>query len=165
MILSRSFQIMKTFFALLVSAIPFAAALASDFKAGDLTIGHPWTWSTPPGAKVGAAFFELANKGKAADRLLSASSPIAGTTELHTHANEAGVMKMRAVNAIDVAPGASVSLKPGGFHVMFFDLKKPMAEGEKFPVELVFEKAGKTTIQVHVEKRGAHKHDHAGHKH
>ena len=146
----------------------FAANLLAQpaYKAGEIEITHPWTWNTPPGAKVAGAFFTM-KAGKTADKLLSAESPIAGKTEIHTHANDNGVMRMRAISHIEIGAGRSVELKPGSFHIMFFDLKRQLANGDKFPVTLVFEKAGKMQIDVSVEDRSAgHSgHSHAGHKH
>jgi periplasmic copper chaperone A len=146
----------------------FAANLgfAQSYKAGEIEVMRPWTWNTPPGAKVGGAFFTLKN-GKGDDKLLRAQSPVAGKTEIHTHVNDNGVMRMRAISHIEIGAGKSVELKPGSYHIMFFDLKKQFANGEKFPLTLEFEKAGKVQVEVVVEDRAtANKPDaHAGHKH
>jgi periplasmic copper chaperone A len=143
------------------------AAVAKDAMVGSLHIEHPWTWNTPPGAKVGGAFMRLHNMGKTADRLVSAESPAAGKTEIHNHLTENGVMKMRAVPHIEMAPGQSVALKPGSFHIMFFDLKQTFKVGDRIPLTLTFEKAGKTTVEVMVEDRAAppSNSEHSGHKH
>ncbi len=140
---------------------------AKDVTVGSLHIEHPWTWNTPPGAKVGGAFMSLRNTGATPDRLLSAESPAAGKTEIHNHLTENGVMKMRAVPHIEVAAGQSVALKPGSYHIMFFDLKQSFKAGDRIPVTLVFEKAGKTTVEVMVEDRAAPpaSSDQSGHKH
>ncbi len=141
-------------------------ALAHSYKVGDLEIAHPWTWNTPPGAKVGGAFFTV-KAGATGDRLVSASSDAAGKTEIHTHAMDNGVMRMRAISHIEIGAGKSVELKPGSYHIMFFELKKQLAAGDKIPLTLVFEKAGKVDVQVNVEERAAAKggDGHAGHKH
>jgi periplasmic copper chaperone A len=138
----------------------------SVIKAGEIEISHPWTWNTPPGAKVGGAFFTV-KAGAAADKLVSAESPIAGKTEIHTHAMENGVMRMRAISHIEIGAGKTVELKPGSFHVMFFDLKKQLDSGNKFPLTLMFEKAGKVQVEITVEDRASAKSadNHAGHKH
>ncbi len=141
-------------------------AFAHSFSQGEIAIEHPWTFTTPPGAKVAGAFMVLHNKGKAGDKLLSAQSTIAGTTELHTHTMDNGIMRMRAVPAIDLPSGATVTLKPGSFHVMFFDLKRPLVKGEKIPLTLNFEKSGVTTVEIAVEDRGDKAvHSHGDHKH
>jgi periplasmic copper chaperone A len=146
----------------------FAANLfaQSAYKAGDIEVSHPWTWNTPPGAKVGGAFFTL-RSGASADKLVGAESAIAGKTEIHTHAIENGVMRMRAISHIEIGAGKSVELKPGGFHIMFFDLKKQLDPGINIPLTLTFEKAGKIQVEVVVEDRAIGKgaSNHTGHKH
>ena len=94
----------------------------------------------------------------AADRLISAAAPISAKTELHTHINDNGVMRMRKIPAIDLPAGETVTLKPGGLHVMFMGLKAPLQEGGSFPLTLTFEKAGTVTVQVSVKKAGAMSH-------
>lgn len=116
------------------------SALAAEISA-------PWARPTAPGAKVGGAFMTITG-GKAADRVLSASSPAAETVELHTHLMEGGVAKMRAVAAIEVPANARVELKPGGLHLMLINLKAPLKAGETIPLKLRFEKAGEVEVKV-----------------
>jgi periplasmic copper chaperone A len=71
-------------------------------------------------------------------------------------------MKMRAIPGIEIKPGAKAELKPGGFHIMLLDLKQPLKVGDKIPMTLVFEKAGKIEVSVAVEDMAA---DAASHKH
>jgi hypothetical protein len=156
----------KTLAAWISCGLAVASALAADFKVGAIEIEHPWTWSTPAGAKVGGAFMVLHNRGNVVDRLVGVSAPIASTAEIHDHITENGVMRMRAIPGITIEPGKSVTLKPGSFHLMFFGLKQTPKPGEKFPVSLEFEKAGKTVVMVEVESRSkAHQHGDSGHKH
>lgn len=117
-------------------------------------IEHPWARATPGQSKTGAAYVTIA-AGSVADKLIAVSTPVAGKTELHTASNDNGVMKMRPVDAIALPAGQTVELKPGGFHMMMLDLKQPLKEGERFPLTLVFEKAGKREVEVEVEKVGA----------
>ncbi|MBU6436138.1 MAG: copper chaperone PCu(A)C, partial [Betaproteobacteria bacterium] len=92
------------------------------------------------------------NHGKSADRLLSASTPVAGSVELHSMTMEGNVMRMREVEGgIALAPGATVALQPGSLHMMFMNLKQPLALGTKVPVTLQFEKAGKVTVSFVVK--------------
>ena len=114
-----------------------------------------WARATPPGAKTGAAYVTVTNTGKEADRLLSVSTPVAGMAQLHTTINDNGVLKMRPIAAIDVKPGASVTLKPGGYHLMLMQLTQPLKQGETFPLVLTFAKAGKVETEVKVQKAGA----------
>ena len=113
---------------------------------------------------VGAGYLKLANKGPV-DRLVSATSPAAGSVEIHSMSMEGDVMKMRQIDAIELATGQTVELKPGGYHLMLMGLKAPLKVGEKFPLTLKFEKSGEVVVTVNVEEpkskseaKGAHKH-------
>lgn len=136
-------------------ALAAGAALAHDFTAGTLGIDHPFARATPPGAKAAGAFMKIRNTGKDADRLVRAASPVAGVVEIHEMVMEGSVMKMRAVPGIEIKPGATVALQPGGYHVMLLELKRPLVKGETFPVTLTFDKAGATEVVVTVEAMGA----------
>ena len=107
-------------------------------------------------------FLELTNMGDAPDLLLSAASDIAEKVELHTHLMDKGVMKMRAVEAFEVAPGAPTILQPGGNHIMLIGLHRGLSEGETFPVTLTFRDAGQIELEVTVGPAGAR--GHGGHK-
>ena len=137
---------------LAVAARVFAgAALAHDYQVADLAVGHPYARATPPGAPVGGAYLTLDNKGARADKLLRASSPAADAVELHTMAMDAGVMRMHAVPAIDIAPGQHVELVPGGLHLMMVGLRHPLVAGARVPLRLTFEHAGSVDVELSVE--------------
>lgn len=157
-------KLLKFVLSVLLTAIG-PLAFAHDYSAGDLKIGHPYTRTTPPGAVAAGAYLSIENKGKAADKLLRAASPAAGLVELHSMSMDGNVMRMRAVPSIDVAAGATVKLAPGGLHVMLQDLKRPLKEGERIPMTLVFERAGEVKVELAVQKSDAAAgHDaHAGH--
>ncbi|MBL8581972.1 MAG: copper chaperone PCu(A)C, partial [Rhizobiaceae bacterium] len=110
----------------------------------------------PDGAKVAAGYITLKNDGNEADRLVSATGEIAGKTEVHEMAVGAdGVMTMRPVEGgIEIPAGATVELKPGGFHVMFMNLKQGVKEGETFNGTLTFEKAGTVDVEFEVQAIG-----------
>jgi copper(I)-binding protein len=158
---------MKSIIASIIFALAFVSPLVHghDYTAGDLKIGHPYTRTTPPGAVAAGAYLSIENKGKAADKLLRAASPVAGLVELHTMSMDGNVMRMRAVPSIEVAGGATVKLAPGGLHVMLQDLKRPLKEGERIPMTLVFERAGEVKVELAVQKSDvATGHDsHGGH--
>ncbi|GHA32479.1 copper chaperone PCu(A)C [Photobacterium aphoticum] len=138
--------------ALLGSLLTLTAwAQAHDMTHGDLAIDHPWSKQVPPTSQVAAAFFAIDNQGKTDDVLLRATSPIAGKTELHAHIHEDGMMKMREVENIPVPANDKTLLKPGGLHVMFFDLEAVPTLGEMFPLTLYFKHAGKVNVEVKVE--------------
>lgn len=140
-----------------------AAAPAQQTVPG-LAFTPAWTRATPPGSKVAGGFLTVENKGAAADRLIGGSAEISNLFEVHEMAMEQGVMKMRALDkGLPVPPGGKVELKPGGYHIMFIDLKRPLKEGETFKGELQFEKAGKVPVEFKVMPIGAR--DAGGHTH
>ncbi len=138
---------------------------AHEYKAGSLTIIHPWSRATP--AANGAGFMIIENNGDQADRLVSAATPAAKTAELHTHLMDNGVMKMRAVEGgIEIPAHGKAELKPGGLHIMLMNLAKPLADGDKIPLTLTFEKAGTVEVTIKVDKPGANPLEHMeGHDH
>ena len=150
----------RNVFAILAAMLLCGTALAHDYQVKALTVSNPFARATPPGAKVAGAFMTIKNQGKETDRLVSASSPVAGLVEIHEMAMDGGMMKMRAIKGIDVKPGTTVELKPGGYHVMLEELKQPLKQGEQIPVALTFEKAGVVEVIVHVEAMGAAAHTH-----
>ena len=131
-------------------------ALAHDYKVGSLVITHPWTRATAPTAKAGGGFLVVENKGTTPDRLVAAQSDAAQKVEIHEMKMDGSVMRMRELaGGLEIPPGGSVALKPGGFHIMFMELKAPFANGAKVPVTLVFEKAGKVDVEFAVQDVGA----------
>ena len=135
----------------LLSVAVSASALAHEFKLGDLMIDRPWARASIGQAPNGAAYMSIMTKGSETDRLLAVESDVAKRVELHNHMMEDGVMKMRQVEAIEVAPGEPTVLRPGGLHVMMMGLKSPLVEGESFSMTLVFEKAGRVEVEVDIE--------------
>ncbi len=134
---------------------------AAEVKAGDLVIATPVIKATPPNAPVSGGYMTIGNSGTAGDRLVSGSADFAGKVEIHEMAMEGDVMKMRPVEGgLEIPAGGSVVLKPGGFHVMFMQLKEQMKPGEKRKAKLVFEKAGEVEIEFDVMdiKPGGHNH-------
>jgi hypothetical protein len=142
---------------ILVASVLAATGMASahDYRVGALLIDHPFARATPPGARFGGVYLSIENKGPQADRLLRVSTPAAGTAELHQMVMDAGVMRMRTVTGLEVKPGDRVMLQPGGYHVMLGDLKRPLHEGDRFPLTLAFERAGSIEVNVEVENMGA----------
>ncbi|MCA1497599.1 MULTISPECIES: copper chaperone PCu(A)C [unclassified Bradyrhizobium] len=141
-----------------------AGVAADDVKAGDLVISQAWSRATPGGAKVAGGYLTIENKGRAADRLVSVSADIAGKAEIHEMAMDNGVMKMRALNkGLAIEPGKTVKLAPGGNHLMLQELKGPFKQGDKVPVTLQFEKAGKVTVALAVQGVGAQAPGDGGH--
>jgi len=143
-------------------AFAFTAS-AHDYTKGSLHIEHPWSRATPKGASVGAGYLVIENRGSAADRFISASAEIAGRAEFHEMAVTDGVMRMRPLpNGVEIAPGMSAKFEPGGLHLMFVDLKRPLEKGERIKAILNFEKAGAVEVEFVVEAMGGG-HGHQGH--
>jgi hypothetical protein len=141
-----------------------APALAQEIKAGDLVIIQPWSRATPSGAKVAGGYLTIENKGTTPDRLVSGTGDIAGKVEIHEMAMNNGVMTMRPLDkGLVIEPGKTVKLAPGGYHVMLMDLKGPLKQGDKVPLTLEFEKAGKVVLSLDVQGVGAQAPAGAGH--
>jgi copper(I)-binding protein len=141
---------MKSIAVVVAAIATFAAssAFAHDYKVGSLQIGHPWARATPKGASVGGGYLKITNTGTTPDKLVSGSSAVSGRFEVHEMSMDGGVMKMRLLkDGLEIKPGETVELKPGGFHIMLLDLKEPIKEGERVKGTLVFEKAGSVDIE------------------
>src|ERR1700675_2620367 len=150
-------RIIQGLFGLALLVTPFTApACAQEVKAGDLVITQAWSRATPGGAKVGGGYLTIENKGSAPDRLMGGSADIAHKVQLHEMTTSNGVMTMRPLdNGLTIEPGKIVKLAPGGYHLMLFDLKSPLKQGDRLPVTLEFEKAGKVKLSLDVEGVGA----------
>lgn len=122
---------------------------------GAIRVVDPWARASAGMATAGAAYMTLENTGSTADRLIAAESPAASTVELHTHIVEGDIMRMRPVEQIDLPPGETVMLEPGGHHVMLIGLSAPLEIGESFPLTLTFSAAGTTTVEVTIRQPGA----------
>jgi copper(I)-binding protein len=150
-----TFKLSAAFAAFASLVLAFTPATAHDAKLGPLTIDHPWARATPGQARNGAVYLTIKTSGTEGDRLIRAEGAVAEKIELHTHTHDHGVMKMRPVSDIPVAPGKPTKLEPSGLHIMLLNLKAPLKVGDKFPLTLVFEKAGSTSVEVSVEAAGA----------
>ena len=122
-----------------------AAAVAQ----AQVQVKDAWVRATVPGQKATGAFMQLTAPNGA--RLVEAKSTAAGVVEIHEMAMVDNVMKMRAVPGVDLPAGKPVELKPGGYHVMLMDLKKPVKEGDSVPITLVFEGKDKKRDNVEVK--------------
>lgn len=145
-----------------------AKAGAETYKVGDITVAAPWSRATPGGAKVAGGYLKITNSGTAPERLASATASAAGRVEIHEMSMVSGVMRMRPLNdGLVIKPGETVELKPGGFHVMFMDIKQPFKQGDAIKATLQFEKAGKLEVVFNVGAVAASGggEDHSGHKH
>ena len=137
----------------LAFAAGFAVASAALAQPTQLEVDNAWAGATPGNAENGAAYVTITSP--TADRLVTASTPVAKKAELHTMSVQGMVMKMRPISGVDIPAGHPVSLKPAGEHIMLMGLSQPLREGQSFPLTLDFEKAGPRTVTVTVERVGA----------
>jgi copper(I)-binding protein len=135
-------------------SIAVSGTVLAQAAAGSIKIENAYTRATVPGQQVAGGFMTIENKG-AADQLVSASSPAAGEVQLHEMAMDGNVMKMRQVKDIVVPAGGAVELKPGGLHLMFMNIKAPLAAGQTVPVKLKFAKAGEVEVKMPVNAMGS----------
>ena len=142
----------RSIFTLATTIFISTAAFAHDYKAGEILLDHPYARATMPMQPAAGAYLTIENKGKSADRLIALASPAARNVELHTMSMEGNIMKMRAVPELELKPADKVVMKPGsGYHIMLMGLVQPLKAGDKFPLTLTFEKAGKVEVSVWVE--------------
>jgi hypothetical protein len=129
-------------------------ALAAGWAhAADVEVVAPWTRATVRLLKVSSAYMELRSAQGAT--LVGASSPVAGSVELHEMRMEGDLMKMRLVPRLPLPAGKPVVLKPGGYHLMLYDLKQQLQEGTRVPIRLEFESAGgrHDSVEIQAEVR------------
>jgi copper(I)-binding protein len=155
---------MKSSFAVAIAlALSANSAQAFDYKISGLEIDRPWARATAKGAKVGAGYVKITNTGTAPDKLLGGSFSLSERLEVHEMSMDAVVMKMRELKSgLEIKPGASVELKPGSYHLMFTNLTRPLARGDRVKGTLKFEKAGTVEVEFAVEALGASA-GHGGH--
>ncbi len=153
----------RTLVALLAVAPWSVRVAAHGSRVGDLVVDHPYATPTPAGARNGAAYLRgLKNLGAQADRLVGASTPRAAAVEFHRSTRDGDVMRMRALDAIDVPAGAALTLRhDGDTHLMLVGLTEPLRDGQRFPLRLRFERAGEIEVTVWVQTPrdgGTHRH-------
>jgi copper(I)-binding protein len=149
---------MKTL--LFLAALAASAALAQSHGRSDIEVQHPWSRATPPGAKVGAGYMEIHNRGAQPDRLIAASTPAAQRVELHISERQGDVARMRQVKSYEIPARGRYVLQPGGAHLMLFDLARPLEKGERVKVKLRFERAGELEVELEVRDMGSREHRH-----
>ena len=148
----RHFSFLSLALALAISAAP---ALAQEFKAGDIVIENPWARATPKGAEVGSGYLMIQNKGAAPDRLTGGTTDFAAV-EVHQMTSANGVSQMRELkDGLTIPAHSSVTLSPGGYHLMFTHLAHPLTKGESVKATFNFEHAGPLEVEFKVMGVGA----------
>jgi len=133
-----------------------AVSQTASYKLGDLLIQAPWARATPAGAKVGGAYLKISNNGAQPDRLVGGSLTGAREVEVHEMSTSNNVMKMRHLkDGLEIKPGQTVELKPGGYHLMLTGLSDGLKQGQKVKGSLTFEKAGTVEVEYAVAPVGA----------
>ncbi len=128
---------------------------------GPLNISAPFTRATLPNAPVGGAYLTIENTGTEDDRLVSATTPVADTVQIHDMAMDGDVMKMRHLpDGLAIPAGETVTLAPGGLHIMLMNLRGKLVEGETLTMTLTFEKAGTVDVELPVLGTAAKQADH-----
>jgi len=140
----------------MAAACAVSSAKAHEYTVGSLKIGHPWTRATPKGATVAGGYLTVTNTGSTSDRLIGGSLEGADRAEIHVMRMDNGVMTMRPLaGGIEIKPGETVKLEPGGYHLMFIGLKASLQQGSRVKGTLVFAKAGTVAVEFAVEGLGA----------
>jgi copper(I)-binding protein len=129
------------------------APVAARASTSPISVQQVWSRAALAG-HTGVVYLTITTTG-APDMLTGVSSPVAPNAELHESYNDNGIMKMRAIKSLPVAPGKPATLAPGGYHIMLIGLKHALNAGETFPVTLHFTHAGDITVTATVEKAGA----------
>jgi hypothetical protein len=138
------------------AALLAGPAAAADYKIGSLDVTQPWARATPKGASTAAAYMTVTNSGSQAARLSCASTAAAATCQIHEMAMSNGVMKMRPVEGgLEIKPGQTVTLKPGGYHVMLEGLKAPLKAGDKVEATLTSSDGGSVKVEFPIAAIGA----------
>ena len=135
-----------------VLAAWLAAIVPAAAGGGALEVEDAWARASIGGASVSAVYLTLTNHGDAADRLLGVEVDRASDAMLHRSVVEEGIARMRHVPAVEVPPGETVRLEPGGLHVMLMGVSPRLDAGERLPVTLVFERAGAIAVSVPVRR-------------
>lgn len=132
-----------------------SASAGEVFRVGAIRIETPWARASIGTKRPAAAYFTVHNTGTDPDRLMAVANPNAGMVNIHRTTKEGGVMRMSPTGPIEIPPGQTVTLKPGGLHVMMMKLSSPLMKGEKTELELTFERAGKITVSTPIFGPGA----------
>jgi hypothetical protein len=146
----------KSSFLSALIAVAMHCGIAHAAGAADqIAISDAYIRLAPPGAMATSAYMMIRNAGPTEVRVVKAASTVSLTTELHTHLNEGGVMKMRQVKDIPVPAGGEAVLKPGGLHVMLIEMRLPLREGDRVPITLGLDDGSSKQIVVPVRNPGS----------
>jgi periplasmic copper chaperone A len=139
--------------AALLAFIIAAAAITSTPAWAQVEAKSVWVRATVGGQKTTGAYMVL--KSGAGATLVGVESPAAAIVEVHEMRMDGNVMRMRAIPRLELPAGKTIELKPGGYHVMLVDLKRPLKNGDSVPLRLKIEGKDKsvTTVEVKADVR------------
>ncbi|AIV07810.1 MULTISPECIES: copper chaperone PCu(A)C [Vibrio] len=147
-----------------IKTLALSALLLSPLAQANLNVmpHEPYARAMAPGAVTSAVFVTFANRSQEDINIVAAETPAAGKVELHDVIKEGDVMKMRQVDHITLAAKETTELKPGSLHIMLFDLKKPLNEGDEIEVTVTYDNDQKQSFTAPVKKvmAGMKKHEH-----
>ena len=145
---------------LLLAALTATSGLAAapgepgQDLTGQVMVHDAWARASAGAASMAAVYLALTG-GAQPDRLTGVSTPVAAMAGVHESTANGGVMRMRAVNALPIFPNKTVTLAPGGYHIMLMELSHPLVAGQTFPMTVTFEHAAPVTVEVRVLAIGA----------
>jgi periplasmic copper chaperone A len=161
----------RTMLALFLLLVTVVLAACGSPQAGGLRVEDVWARPAMAGGDAlvthgegtmgqgmaapgtGAVFMRLVNHAPEADRLLGAQTEVAGVVEIHETVLDGEVMRMQMLPAgLEIPAGGEVLLKPGSYHVMLIGVQRDLEPGERFSLELQFEKAGTLAVEVEVRQ-------------
>jgi copper(I)-binding protein len=129
---------------------PLAALAAS--AADQVAVNDARARAMPKVAPASGAFLTLTNNDSVDHAVVAAECPSVKAAELHTHIHDGGVMRMRRIERIDLPAGQTVTLQPGGLHIMLIGLQQDLTAGAQLPLTLVFEDGSRRELQVPVKE-------------
>lgn len=138
--------------ALVVLSIAMIVSACGQTSREPVIVSDVWANATPAGATVAGVYLRV--EANAADTLLAATTTVADHVEMHTSGEENGMMRMRPLASVPLAPGQKFDFAPGGAHFMLMGLRQPLPAGLRFPMNLEFQHAGTLTVQVQVIEPG-----------
>ncbi len=124
-----------------------AATPALEGQSGEITVLQAWARATPPGTNVGGAYFTIVNVGDA-DTLMGVESLVSPRAGVHSMSMKGGMMQMRSLTSVELPAHSRVLFSPAGLHVMLFDLQKPLRQGERLQLTLLFRRAGRVKVEA-----------------
>jgi periplasmic copper chaperone A len=134
-----------------IIAVFFLTYAQADDLSKNIFVSNAWVQAMPPSQTSSAAYMIIANNSHNEVVLVSASSDIAGVTEIHQMSDRNGMMHMAMVPNVHIPAQGKVTLKPDGFHIMLIDLKKPVNKGDVVPITLHFQDGGSIIVNAQVK--------------